>query len=340
MLNARRDDATGHYRLQGANDTFCAEANRFLETLTARGMSSLTVRSYAFALARFHRWFAAQNIPFESLEQSNLVGYISDLREEKATPRTINHRLTVVRSYYIFVVGRAMTWGIGACPGRAKTQRATYDRKLGLQRVTNTRSDPILRVKTPQTLIEPLTSDQVKALLGTLRRYRDIAITYMMLLGGLRSREVLEITIDDINASDGSLRVFGKGGKERILPIAPPLRTALTRYIKYERPRGCKTQRLFVVLQGPRRGRHMSISGLRSLFRIRRQNARLRNANPHRLRHTFGSQMARAGMSLAVLQKLMGHAYPETTMQYVRISMRDVTEAYDKALAAIKQSEE
>lgn len=335
------DPRTGSYRLAGTRTALVNHANRYLEALTARGLSPLTLRSYAYALARFLAWFSDCRIRFKRLAQSNLVAFVSELRQQGAKPSTINHRLTVVRSFYEFVCGHPMPWAPGTesrtdRPPFARSMGGSYDRNLGLHWI-RARDKAFLRVKMPRKVIDPLTPDQVDALLRRLDRYRDLAIVYMMLLCGLRSREVLGLKVSDITPEDRCFTVSGKGGYERVIPLPQRLQQTLASYLRFERPRGCSTSRLFVVLQGMRRGEPMTPSGLRSLFRRRRLQPRLANANPHRMRHTFGADMARAGMSIPVLQRIMGHAYPETTMRYVQVSRKDVAEAYNKALEELER---
>jgi integrase len=79
----------------------------------------------------------------------------------------------------------------------------------------------------------------------------------------------------------------------------------------------------------------MTIAGLRSLFRHRRRRPPLSIANAHRFRHTFGADMARAGVRVFVLQRLMGHASALTTLHYIRLSMADVADEYRRALAQL-----
>ncbi len=94
----------------------------------------------------------------------------------------------------------------------------------------------------------------------------------------------------------------------------------------------CQNQ-LFVVLKGPARGTRMTPAGLRSLFRYHRKTTGVKIANPHRFRHTFASDMVRAGISLPALMQLMGHADIETTMHYVQVSPQDVYLQYARAAA-------
>src|SRR5207245_3051044 len=125
-----------------------------------------------------------------------------------------------------------------------------------------------------------------------------------MLLQGLRSAEVLALNPDDILPSEGQVRVRGKGSKLRFLPLAPETVQLLDHYMRLERPNPCSAA-LFVSLKGSARGQRMTPAGLRSLFRYHRQTTSIPLANPHRFRHTFASDMIRAGMSLPALMQLM-----------------------------------
>jgi integrase len=82
----------------------------------------------------------------------------------------------------------------------------------------------------------------------------------------------------------------------------------------------------------------MTLAGLRSLFRNRHQRqARLQNANPHRFRHTYGTDMARAGVGMPVLQQLMGHTDFETTLRYINLSLEDIAEEFQRASARVRE---
>jgi len=105
----------------------------------------------------------------------------------------------------------------------------------------------------------------------------------LMLLQGLRSAEVLGLNEDDVLLSEAQLRVRGKGNKLRFLPLAPETVQLLDHYRRLERPPVATA--LFVSLKGPARGTHMTLAGLRSLFRYHRQRTGVRLANPHRFRH-------------------------------------------------------
>jgi site-specific recombinase XerD len=165
---------------------------------------------------------------------------------------------------------------------------------------------------------------------SSFRSARDLAIVGLMLMHGLRSGEVLALNPEDVILSEAQIRVRGKGSKLRFLPLAPETAQLIDHYLRTERPDPCSAA-LFVVLKGPARGTRMTPAGIRSLFRHHRNTTGVKLANPHRFRHTFASDMVRAGMSLPALMQLMGHADIETTLRYVQITAQDVYLAYARA---------
>jgi site-specific recombinase XerD len=180
-------------------------------------------------------------------------------------------------------------------------------------------------------VIVPLSAEQVARFWKGFRSFRDVAIVALMLLDGLRSCEVLQLQREDLSLSDARLQVRGKGRKERFLPLCADTLQVLQNYLQLERPL-INSPLLFVSLKGRKRGQAMTAAGLRSLFRHHRIISRVPQANPHRLRHTFGSDMVRAGISLPALMHLMGHAHIQTTMLYVQIAPQDVWREYARAV--------
>jgi len=158
----------------------------------------------------------------------------------------------------------------------------------------------------------------------------------LMLFCGLRSCEVLSLQLPDIDLNDCQLRVKGKGNKERVIPMSSSVVVALRQYLDHERPAWCSHAGCFVVLKGSRRGQAMTPAGLRRLFRYRRKVLGLPSANAHRFRHTFCTNLIRQGVSLPVVQKLMGHSDIELTMTYVHMSLEDVSKEYQQALKVIQ----
>ena len=135
----------------------------------------------------------------------------------------------------------------------------------------------------------------------------------------------------DLLLCEARLHVLGKGRKQRFLPLTADTLQVLENYLHLERPL-TNSSALFVSLKGRRRGRPMTTAGLRSLFRHHRLLSKVPQANPHRFRHTFGSDMVRVGISLPALMHLMGHSDIHTTMLYVQLAPEDVWREFARAL--------
>jgi site-specific recombinase XerD len=333
-----KGEGSNRYRLFTPQGMVEEDVAKFLGALEARGLSPKTVRAYCYDLLTLYRWLGdgSPELPrsVDELKQGDLLDYVRFQRASNASPTSINRRLVVVGLFYRFVTGNDIALGPGASVPAPYYKGRGRDRDLGLHRIGAVRHRS-LRVKTPRKVVEPLTAEQVRHLLARFTRYRDLCIAYLMLLCGLRSREVLAVEINDVDYFEHRLRVSGKGGKERILPLPSLLMKYLRDYLRLERPSVCRTNALFVVLQGKRRGFAMTPDGMRSLFRHRRRDQALENANPHRLRHTFGADMARAGVRLPVLQRMMGHEDSKMTLHYINLSMSDVATEFQRAAAEI-----
>jgi site-specific recombinase XerD len=157
----------------------------------------------------------------------------------------------------------------------------------------------------------------------------------LMWAEGLRAAEVLHLCLNDIDPQGQSLRIHGKGRKQRIMPLAKAVATTLRLYGQLERPT-TSSQAMFVVLKGPRRGAPLSAEGLRRIFRYHRGKSGIRQANPHRFRHCFGATMTRCRVPLLVLARMMGHSSPHTTMRYVEIEDVELRTHYRQALDVLK----
>jgi integrase/recombinase XerC len=305
---------------------------RFLERIGVRGLSPCTVEAYAYDLALIHRWLAASGGQLTELTAEGVHRFLAWERGRASHPKSINRRLHTLRLFYRFVVGQELPGGLERHGNFRPYQR---DRELGIACWLRA-SVRQMRVKEPKVLVEPLTIDQVRNLLSSMRRYRDLCLAYSMLLCGLRSQEAIDLHLGDLDFDDHRIRVRGKGNKERAVPLPGLLMNLIRRYLKLERPLSCATDHVFVVLQGKRRGHPLTRTALRRVFRTRRSRPALTNANPHRLRHTFGADMARSGVRLPILQRMMGHAYAETTLRYVNVSMTEVATEFHRAVEVLE----
>jgi integrase/recombinase XerD len=303
--------------------------NCFLDREYVRRLSDKTLRSYAHALLHFVRWWESihhtGDISLPDLTESTLLDYLRFQSSLKKRPSatTINDRVAIADRAIHNVFPDAPCQA-----ARGFQQRYLHRRPMGLGRPRFKLSR--LRVKEPRRNIVPLSADEVARFWASFHTARDLAIIGLMLMHGLRSAEVLALKPEDVLLSEGQLRVLGKGSKMRFLPLAPESTQLIDHYLRHERPAPCSAA-LFVVLKGPARGTPMTPAGLRSLFRYHRRTTGIQLANPHRFRHTFASDMVRAGISLPALMQLMGHADIETTMLYVQVSPQDVYQQYARA---------
>jgi integrase/recombinase XerD len=303
-------------------------ANSFLDAQRIRQLSVRSLRAYAYDLLHFARWWSQYPAqPLSEITESTLLDYVRYQldQEPKPTPQTVNHRLVVLHCLYRFHVG-------GEIPsGKSHFQR-TYRKRSPLGYGRPRRAVALgLRLKQPRRIIVPLSAEQVARFWRSFHAFRDLAIVGLMLLDGLRSCEVLSLQLEDLQLADAQIRVLGKGNKARVLPLPQEIIEVLQNYLRLERPL-TNSPALFVCLKGRQRGQSMTPAGLRSLFRNHRVRCQLPHANPHRLRHTFGADMVRAGISLPALQHLMGHSQVHTTMLYVLLAPQDVWREYARAI--------
>jgi integrase/recombinase XerD len=240
--------------------------------------------------------------------------------------RTIRRRLSSVAGFYSYLLAR----------GDTSVSRNPVPRGLVTRRQREGRRQGAPLVRTTKTLPRVLAPAEVDALFGALRTDRDRAMVEAMVLGGLRRCEVLGLELADVRL--GERRVFvsdGKGGRQRLIPMSGRFFATLGRYLDGERPKGISTERLFVVLKGPRRGQPLSAYGLDEIVRGARHRAELCHATCHELRHTCLTRLREAGMSLEALQAQAGHASIETTRVYLHLADDWLAAEYRKAAEAI-----
>ncbi len=305
--------------------------NRFLDRECLRRVADITLRSYAHHLLHFLRWWESVHhtdaMAEDALTESILLDHVrfQSGQQPGFSGSTINQRIAVA--------DRALRVAFPSAPAQiAPGFQKSYARRapLGLGRPFPAVSR--LRVRAPKRIIMPLSVDEVARFWSSFRTARDLAIVGLMLLQGLRSQEVIDLNRDDLLFPEAHIRVHGKGNKPRLLPLAPEAIQLLDHYLRLERP-DLSTTALFVSLKGRARGARMTPAGLRSLFRYHRQTTGVKLANPHRFRHTFASDMLRAGVSLPALMRLMGHAHIQTTLVYVQVTSIEVYQQYARAVA-------
>ena len=186
--------------------------------------------------------------------QKDLLAFIAFQKSDHSKPKSINRRLSTCESYYKFCYGEGPLESTGVNRAAPFYKGHESSRHLGLFHISKPRRVK-LRVKVPQPLIETLSSKEVREFVAGICRYRDLGIVYLMLLCGLRLSEVLWLKIGSVSFEEASIKVYGKGRKERILPLPVELAGILRKYLNLERPRGRDIDPFFVVLQGQKKRR-------------------------------------------------------------------------------------
>ena len=162
---------------------------------------------------------------------------------------------------------------------------------------------------------------------------RDRAILELLYAAGLRVSEAVGLDLGDVDLNRGSVRVLGKGGKERMVPIGRPAMKAMTAYLarrpdlKGER-RGTSDSAFFLNCRGGR----LSVRSIqRMVHDVVERSGIARAVSPHTLRHTFATHMLEGGADLRSIQELLGHADLETTQQYTHVNADRLMKVYDRA---------
>lgn len=349
-VGLRAEQVDGGWRLVGADAGGFGLVNDFLGYLADRRFSSATVRAYAFDLLGFCRWLVGEGVALAEVTTDTLLRFlvfcrtallpgqapnvfsIRDGRNVGYAPSTVNRRLAAISGLFAFRAMRDPEAGSPVPRGKPARVASAGERSGLLGHLAKPVPRSRLRLREPRRLPRGLDRDEVTALLGDFRTWRDRAVAGLMLLSGLRSCEVLGLAVTDVDVATRWARVVGKGDKERRVPVDVEVVGAIQTYLLAERPESEETA-LFVVLKGPHRGRRLTPAGLRTVFRYHRAKADVAAGHPHALRHTFGTALAEAGVDLAVIQALMGHDHVDSAAAYVHLAPAHVRAAYDDARA-------
>ena len=333
-VNRNVGNGISPYRLVDISGNEIKEVNKYLDSLAIRGLSERTMRIYAYDLLNFWIWLTQAKIKLKDITKAFLLEYVQYLRQHSSpAPVTINHRLVVADCLYQYHFDKHIPNSKRKVNSfnKRSINRIGWLHPVRLKRLST-------RVKVPRKLVVPLNHQEVSEFFSSLKSWRDIAICGFMLFCGLRSREVINLKLDDISITENQVRIHGKGDKERIVPLPKELLKTLNRYLKLERPEK-SSNNLFVILKGNHRGRPLTSPAIRKIFLYHRKISGIHKANAHRFRHSFGANMARAGISLVVLMKLMGHTHIQTTMQYVNLFAEDIRAEFNKAIDKLHTQE-
>jgi len=313
-------------------------ADVYLEFLGGRCRPN-TVRAAAYDLKVF---FAVVGQAPEQVRPADVLAFITAQRTGQAGERgvlrpvttrgepggvsaaTVRRRLSIVSGFFAFLQARGDV-PANPVPRGLPTRRERLRPGQGVPLVRAVRQLP--RILAPA---------EVDALVAALFTHRDRAMVAAMVLGGLRRCEVLGLRLGDLHAAER--RVFiaeGKGGRQRLVPVSGRFFAAVAAYLDAERPPGAATDRVFVVLKGPRRGQPLTTKGMDVVLAGARRRAGLEHATCHELRHTCLTRLREAGMALEAVQAQAGHASIESTRIYLHLADDWLAAQYRRAAEVI-----
>jgi tyrosine recombinase XerC len=276
---------------------------RYLDTINE--VSQHTLTAYESDLCQFAQ-FAGSLL---DVDAKTVRRYLAKLGAQGIAPRSVSRKLSVIRSFYRYLEREKR---IHTNP--AKRVLAPRFRR-GLPRV--------LTIAEMSLFIEAAMQD--KGPLGL----RNWALIEVMYGGGLRSQEAVDLNVRDVNYQSGLVHAWGKGKKERIVPIGQYALTALGQYVERGRSQLAlpQQQALFVNARG---GRLTTRSVRRIVKATLAKSAIHRNISPHWLRHSYATHMLMGGADLRVLQELLGHESLSTTQLYTYVSQEQLGRIYEK----------
>ena len=202
------------------------------------------------------------------------------------------------------------------------------------------KDNPMENVASPNVgriLPKPISIAQVKRLLdqpgklSTPEAKRDSAMLSLLYASGMRVSELISLNLGDVDAVNDFVRCFGKGNKERIIPIARKASLTVEEYLKESRPKLARNKNDKALFLN-RRGERLTRQGFWQILKGHARAAELSaDITPHTLRHSFATHMLSGGADLRTVQELLGHANISTTQVYTHLTSEHVRRTYEKA---------
>ncbi len=281
-----------------------AAVGSFLEYLgVERGSSPHTLRSYATDLTEFTRFLADEKIGGLAEADTRAVrAYLARLHQRRLSKATIARKLAAVRSCFRFLARRGVL--------EVNPARQVRSPRLG-------RRLPSFLPKDEATQL--LDAGPAAGTAGL----RDRALVELLYASGLRVAECCGLDVDDLDEGRRTVRVLGKGDKERVVPVGETALEALAAYLAMQgQARGA-------LFRNARGGRLTTRSALRIVKSLARRAGLGQRVTPHTLRHSFATHMLGEGADLRLIQELLGHSRLSTTQRYTHVSPEHLMRVYD-----------
>jgi integrase/recombinase XerD len=294
------------------------EIDSFLNYLTVeKGFSGNTVEAYRndlHQLAAFAEEEAGKQglMPtWANFSRQGMLSYMLNLKERNYAPTTVARKVAAARSFFAFLQAEGII-----------------------------RADPTENMSSPgvgKSLPKPISIGQVRQLLeqparlNTLEAKRDKAMLELLYASGMRISELVSLNVEDVNTGEGFVRCFGKGNKERIVPIHDQAARLVKEYIEETRPKLAHKKDETALFLNPR-GERLTRQGFWQKLKEYAKAAGLdTQISPHTLRHSFATHMLSGGADLRAVQELLGHANISTTQVYTHLTSEHVRRTYEKS---------
>jgi integrase/recombinase XerD len=292
------------------------EVEEFLTWLAVeRGRSSNTLAAYRRDLRGYETWLAARGTPLDAAREADVVAFVGSLRSEGKAPSSVKRATVAVRSLHRFLSLEGMS---------------ASDAGAGVE-----------TPRVPASLPKALNEDEVIALIEGVDGtepvdLRDRAALEVLYGTGIRISELVGLSLADIDLDAGLLRAFGKGAKERIVPLGRPARHALAAWYDDGRPalepehwrRRGDAESVFLNARGGR----LTRAGAWLIVKKHGDRAGLGDRlSPHVLRHSCATHLLDHGADIRAVQELLGHASISTTQVYTRVTTDRLWRVYDSA---------
>ncbi len=275
-----------------------------------RNLSRYTLRNYTSDLKAFFDNLGNDDLDPGAVDRQALRGYLAKLRQENYASASISRKVSTIRSFYRFLVreGHIESNPLGAVRGPKRERR--LPRALTVE-------------QTVSLITAPLD--------GSATGLRDRAILELLYAAGLRISELVGLNIYDSDVKEGTVRVVGKGNKERICLMGQPAQEALRRYLFEARSTlASRTEERALFLN--RDGGRLSARAVQIMLQQYAVQAGLeQRVHPHLLRHTFATHLLDGGADLRVVQELLGHSSPSTTQIYTHVTEAQQRRVYTAA---------
>ncbi len=288
--------------------------NDFLRHLEVeRGYSVNTLSAYRSDLNQFITYLEGKgkSVSWAGVGKATIVDYIISLKDREYSSATVARKVAAVKSFFHFLL----------------SEQILVD-------------DPTATLDTPRVkkhLPQALTLDEIERLLDAPatvqgpKGIRDAALLETLYATGVRVSELVSLNLEDVDLLAWTIRCFGKGSKERIMPLYPRAVDAIERYIESARMSYLKDRDERALFLNPR-GRRLTRQGLWLIIKRYVELAGIeKDVTPHTLRHSFATHLLDGGANLREVQKLLGHSNVSTTQIYTHVSNERLRSTYDGA---------